>query len=431
MIPRAFFAVALVALAVMMSGAVQASGPASQPLTLVWGDIDCSGQANPIDSLGLLRADAGLPVNAAHPDCPGVGESVGQGLTWGNVDCIGGVTPVDSLKLLRADAGLPIDQAPGCPIVGEPLDGDPAPSFEEIAEHWAPVIYQDTAAVDYDADFITAFNFDGNYNGLDNWQNQPSGDLRAFVYYWVVETSTNWFIGYAMFHPRDWSEICFPLACHENDLEGVLLTVRRDGSPFGEFLLMSTIFHDTVPNYTDFDQAPSSGVTGLVDGDVQFLAGSHPIVYIEAKGHGITGAERWEDFDFPGGDGVVYSYGGVAQEPPSGNATGVSYDLADIQPLWARRCDTATFGSYGAFAGDDWTIDAANAPWGWSGWGYQLPVFFLGPASGIGDSFGNLGPFTRWDDGFDNDGDTVIDEADEGYTAASFSPPPLTAPFSC
>ena len=37
---------------------------------------------------------------------------------WGDVDCGGEVTPVDSLKLLRFDAGLGVSQADGCPLIG-------------------------------------------------------------------------------------------------------------------------------------------------------------------------------------------------------------------------------------------------------------------------------------------------------------------------
>ncbi|MEX0682057.1 MAG: hypothetical protein WD472_01190, partial [Dehalococcoidia bacterium] len=40
-----------------------------------WGDVDCSGEVNPVDSLKLLRFDAGLPV-AQEPDCPPIGDTV-------------------------------------------------------------------------------------------------------------------------------------------------------------------------------------------------------------------------------------------------------------------------------------------------------------------------------------------------------------------
>ena len=37
---------------------------------------------------------------------------------WGDVDCKDGMTPVDSLKILRYDAGLSVSQADGCPEMG-------------------------------------------------------------------------------------------------------------------------------------------------------------------------------------------------------------------------------------------------------------------------------------------------------------------------
>ncbi len=91
--------------------------------TLIWGDHNCSGSANPVDSLLTLRADAGLSTNTG--DCPDFGESVSALVaalyTWGDVDCGGDVTPVDSLKLLRFDAGLSVSQEANCPTIGEPI----------------------------------------------------------------------------------------------------------------------------------------------------------------------------------------------------------------------------------------------------------------------------------------------------------------------
>ena len=37
---------------------------------------------------------------------------------WGDVDCKDGMTPVDSLKILRYDAGLSASQAANCPLLG-------------------------------------------------------------------------------------------------------------------------------------------------------------------------------------------------------------------------------------------------------------------------------------------------------------------------
>jgi len=86
----------------------------------IWGDHNCSGSANPIDSMLTLRYDAGLSANTG--DCPDLGQVVdvasGSPHTWGDVDCSGDVTPVDSLKLLRSDAGLNVSQEASCTPIG-------------------------------------------------------------------------------------------------------------------------------------------------------------------------------------------------------------------------------------------------------------------------------------------------------------------------
>ncbi|MEX1194750.1 MAG: cohesin domain-containing protein [Dehalococcoidia bacterium] len=87
---------------------------------LIWGDGNCSGGADPIDSLLTLRFDAGLSVETGA--CPGIGETIDGAVAalelWGDIDCSGAVNPIDSLKLLRVDAGLGIQQDAGCPLVG-------------------------------------------------------------------------------------------------------------------------------------------------------------------------------------------------------------------------------------------------------------------------------------------------------------------------
>jgi hypothetical protein len=75
---------------------------------------------NPIDSLFVLRADAGLPTDTG--DCPDMGATIevlnASPHVWGDVDCKDGMAPVDSLKILRFDAGLSVSQEEGCPAMG-------------------------------------------------------------------------------------------------------------------------------------------------------------------------------------------------------------------------------------------------------------------------------------------------------------------------
>jgi hypothetical protein len=96
--------------------------PDWQPLVHqgVWGDNNCSGNADPVDALFTLRYDAGLPTETG--ECPEMGEEVAI-LTipnlWGDLDCSDAIDPVDGLKLLRLDAGLDVARPPACPDPGQ------------------------------------------------------------------------------------------------------------------------------------------------------------------------------------------------------------------------------------------------------------------------------------------------------------------------
>ncbi|HEY5639634.1 MAG TPA: carboxypeptidase-like regulatory domain-containing protein [Dehalococcoidia bacterium] len=101
---------------------------ALQPIgSLTWGDVNCSGGGpDPIDSLLILRDDAGLSSASAQGACPALSVQLvvnGVSRFWGDLDCSGGPpNPVDSLKTLRHDAGLSVSKAdPSCPNAGSPV----------------------------------------------------------------------------------------------------------------------------------------------------------------------------------------------------------------------------------------------------------------------------------------------------------------------
>ena len=79
----------------------------------------------------------------------------------------------------------------------------------ELAEHYAPVLYQDVAdglfndPQNYRRDFITRVDFDGDFDATNNIENLNSGvyPLLAFVYFDVVETPWHYYIAYSFFHP--------------------------------------------------------------------------------------------------------------------------------------------------------------------------------------------------------------------------------------
>jgi hypothetical protein len=250
-------------------------------------------------------------------------------------------------------------------------------ALKELALHWAPAIYQDTDSSHYVGDYLTHFNFDGDYEGKNNWENlEGRTTVPAYVYYAVSETETHWFLNYSVFHPQDWHE-WNPLDRHENDVEGVSLAIEK-GPGFGRLVAMATLAHDVFYQYGNHPGL-TSGVEKL-RGPVTFLDGSHPRVFSEAKGHGLYGCDGRCD-SAPGGDGILYVPGDHAASPAGGDGNytrQVRYALIAMdadgaadgnQGFWYRRddiCDTCTFGSWGRLRGDNYGTDRAKMPWVWT-----------------------------------------------------------------
>jgi hypothetical protein len=259
---------------------------------------------------------------------------------------------------------------------------DPA-SRAQLALRWAPVHYQDvdqtgSHALGGAADYIAAYDFDGNLDGHDNWDHAGNAafPLRAQAYYSVVETSTHWFLVYLFFHPRDWTDTAFD-GEHENDAEGVMFAVRRDGSTFGQLQAAVTVAHTDFFSYV----APGSPWTSggeSVDGTLQLATlgdGGHPVTAQQAKGHGLKARP---DYDI-NGDGVIYFPSLTTGEvPASPDDRNVRYRLVDILApggMWDQRANPSLFAGFGTFAGDTsggcgsglftCSSNSANAPWGW------------------------------------------------------------------
>lgn len=256
--------------------------------------------------------------------------------------------------------------------------------YQELARRWAPTFYHDTDDSYYVGDFITNFDFDGDYVGKNNWENlEHRRTVPAYVYFAVSETDTHYFLNFSVFHPRDWHEWLIP-DMHENDLEGVSLVVRKDGG-FGALVAMETLAHNDFYQYGGAEVEPG---TQDLEGPVPVEADGRPRVFVEAKGHGIYGCDERCDAA-PDGDGIVYLPGDRAESPVSGagDYTGrYRYELIAMdsdgsadghQGFWHRRndiCDTCTFGSWGKIRGDNHGTDRANTPWVWHG-GNRRPSY--------------------------------------------------------
>jgi hypothetical protein len=75
----------------------------------------------------------------------------------------------------------------------------------DVAMRFAPLFYQALGDKPR-SDYLTNFDFDGDWRGDNNWVNSDDSkySLKAFIYYSVAETTTHYFIHYAVFHPRDY-----------------------------------------------------------------------------------------------------------------------------------------------------------------------------------------------------------------------------------
>ena len=271
---------------------------------------------------------------------------------------------------------------------GEQPSRDP---YRALAEHYAPFIAQETWWQPK-SDMLARFDLDGDWRGDNNWENADIGSSQAYVHYAAMETETHWFLIYNFFHARDYSDSCVGGTCHENDNEGMIFTVEKDGSPFGKPLAMETLAHNNIYSY-GADRRVRNGIHNL-DGEVEFYENSHPAVFIEAGGHGVLGTDdgksvfSFRDQKFREGTGLTYIYKGRAERPKHGNDALVGYDLLPMYDYWWVRAQEGdgrgtTFDEYyiyqpfggrprtpyveiaGSFLGRTESSNKAKPFWGW------------------------------------------------------------------
>ena len=270
----------------------------------------------------------------------------------------------------------------------EPPSLDP---YRPLAEHWSPLIAQETWWTPK-ADYIARFDYDDDWDGDNNWDHLEIGSSQAYLYYTVMETQTHWFLIYNVFHPRDYSDKCVAGSCHENDNEGLILTVFKDGSPHGLLQAMETLAHNNIYSFTADDRVRRA--VHNIEGRVEFHEEHHPVVFVESGGHGIYGTRsshaRYDVSSgrFAAGTGVTYIYKGVAEYPRHPDDRLVGYELLSIDAHWWTRAgeaggDGRTFDDFftyqplgnrppaalarigGAFLGRAQGRNLAKPFWGW------------------------------------------------------------------
>lgn len=314
----------------------------------------------------------------------------------------------------------------------------------EIAARFAPVFYQALGDKPR-SDYITNFDFDGDWRGDNNWENAANKKfpMLAYIYYSVSETKTHYFIHYAVFHPRDYkggekrgrllsglirqgSEIVGKsdptgmmseaTVAHENDMEGALVVAAKNGKDLGyaRIQFVETLQHNAFTRYgAARSEQPGIGTFKTEDERV--------LLYIEPRGHGIdalTGDEKQTQ----GKDVLIYRFTGKAGDSEKQKTGPIGYDLLPIQTtLWPKAGAVTKSTTYGkthdyatvsinialpdgsssaikvkiggigsAFLGTKGGENMARPPWGWFDTNRrtdQLGLWFFDPATIIKRDF--------------------------------------------
>lgn len=286
----------------------------------------------------------------------------------------GGSIALDHIRLLSFNPKLP-------PKYSMPVNGEQESSVspDELLIYYSPYIIQDLDDTEF-GDYITCFHYDGDYNAANNWddlgidcgsdcesaadgchQRQP---LPAYVYGSFMETATHYYLLYAIFHPAD-DYHSGVLSNHENDLEGIVVMVYKDGSSYGSLRMVQLQAHSDYFQYVPSWLWPPDEHGIYPDkGDVDDVIltydvdGIHPVVYVEGGGHGLRDEPggAYADIDPPY---IHYIYRGVAEElmyPSAYNTDAaypvyvadwqrVGYDLLPISvEFWQRRTNCCGWG---------------------------------------------------------------------------------------
>lgn len=249
--------------------------------------------------------------------------------------------------------------------------GPPTATPQQVAAQFAPLFYQGLGA-EPRADYITNFDFDGDWRGDNNWQNLDNRayPLRAYVYYSVAETSTHYFVHYAFFHPRDYkgglvqSTVVDVLIAesvrrtgkdptggradeialsHENDLEGCLVVAEKRGVELSKAVVrfVETMAHNHYFRYCVPEARADRCEAIAVDGQ-------HPLIFVEPKGHGASAYTGTRQQLRETVNGVLrYKYAGRAEDHDTMQGQLIGYDLLAIYDTFWTRAQTGVNETYG------------------------------------------------------------------------------------
>jgi len=180
----------------------------------------------------------------------------------------------------------PVERRSGEPVVDADL---------ELARRYAPWVLHEVHATGGRQDLPAPIDFDGNWNGDDNWESFPRCELVPTLSYAHVETATHHFLTWHVFHPRDWEPFDVGLhMTHEGDGENLQVVVDKATQ---RVVLLYTQAHYEGIAYANEGCGFADGERELA-GPFQLVddvgrpsaTGTHAVVFVESKGHGIYGS---------------------------------------------------------------------------------------------------------------------------------------------
>jgi len=283
-----------------------------------------------------------------------------------------------------------------------------APIFaQKVSNEWK--VADQIAPIDYAGTLIKVAD---NPDILDTLGDQTI--IPAHIYFSVCETTTHYFLIYAVYHILDWWKREKPgdlyniirerLDEHIHDMEGAMLVVTKypDGLVDG----LITVAHNNFYLYTEpqvpldepgkYEAAFENSLkivkfNETVDGNIWIDKQSKRVkLYIESKGHGMRG--DWNHWG--SGDEIWYykperekSKPGTIDKSEKKNTQVQTYKLVDIfqkDGLWDHRRKPSVFlqnkdGKWGFVYRDKHDKNklkggAANPPWSWNDHNDTSPI---------------------------------------------------------
>lgn len=164
--------------------------------------------------------------------------------------------------------------------------------YETLAAKYAPIVYQATRKEAPHFDYLTSFDFDGNWKATDNYDSiKKATEVRSFVYYDAVETKSHFFIRYGYFHPLHFG--LMGSDAFGNEMAGATVVVAKypNERPIAVLTYFPAGEQEEVRSYVTEEsgivggQPPAYYGVNFVFPEAQLFPGGHYLAYITASTH--------------------------------------------------------------------------------------------------------------------------------------------------